>query len=106
MSKTIIHLTCNNIMKNAGRHWRFTFGSKAGSNQTITNQTFIVTLTPLALQSLPNWEVTLKQTQCYYQFMCRNVTKLQKPAHILSFNVKMMKIETNLFRIVVHLTVL
>lgn len=76
-------------MKNAGRHWRFTFGSKAGSNQTITNQTFIVTLTPLALQSLPNWEVTFKansmllsiyvpkcdevtETSSYFIFQCQN----------------------------------
>ncbi len=61
ITKTILILTCNNIMDHAGRNWTFTFGSKYGSNQTIENQTFLITLQPLPLKNLPNFDITLNE---------------------------------------------
>lgn len=61
LKKSILTLTCNNIMDNAGRNWTFTFGSKHTFNQTIENQTFIVTLQPLPLKNLPNFDITLNE---------------------------------------------
>ena len=59
--KTIVNILCSNITENAGRNWTFTFGSKYGFNQTIENQTFLVTLQPLPLKSLPNFDITLNE---------------------------------------------
>jgi hypothetical protein len=61
VNKTIVILTCNNITDNAGRNWTFTFGSKHGYNQTIENQTFLVTLQPLPLKNLPNFDITVNE---------------------------------------------
>jgi hypothetical protein len=59
--KSVVKLTCNNIMNSAGRNWAFTFGSKHGFNQTIENHTFIITFQPFPLKNLPNFGVTLNE---------------------------------------------
>lgn len=59
--KSIVLLSCHDIMDNAGRNWEFLFGSKYGFNQTIENQTFIITLEPLPLKNLPTLEITLNE---------------------------------------------
>jgi len=61
VKKSIVLLTCNNITDNAGRNWAFIFGSKYGSNQTIENQTFIITLEPFPLKNLPSFDITLNE---------------------------------------------
>ncbi|CAF3662355.1 unnamed protein product [Rotaria sp. Silwood1] len=57
--KTIVEVTCENITDNAGRKWAFVFGSKGGYDQTIKNQTFVITLEPLPLKNLLSFDGAL-----------------------------------------------
>ncbi|CAF4900034.1 unnamed protein product [Rotaria sp. Silwood1] len=65
-------LTCNNIINHAGRNWIFIFGSHYQYNQTITNQTFIVTLDPLSLKMLPSFNIALNEDQTLASILVPN----------------------------------
>ncbi|CAF3898085.1 unnamed protein product, partial [Rotaria sp. Silwood1] len=59
MNYTIVSITCDNIMNNAGRNWTFSIGKKISDVQIIFNEIFIVTLAPLSLNASTYINVTI-----------------------------------------------
>ncbi|CAF4008524.1 unnamed protein product [Rotaria sp. Silwood2] len=52
MEHTNVIVTCINIANNAGRDWKFVFGSKIGHKSNVANETFVVTLEPFPLNNI------------------------------------------------------
>ena len=72
-------------MNNAGRNWTFVFGSIQGINSTIANQTFIVTLAPLPLQSLPKFGVTLNENLTLASIIVSNCDQVAEAKLYLTY---------------------
>ncbi|CAF1204664.1 unnamed protein product [Adineta steineri] len=61
VEKTNVIVTCANISNHAGQKWAFSFGSMNDHKTNVANETFIVSLEPLPLKSLPKVQPTVDE---------------------------------------------
>ncbi|CAF1288660.1 unnamed protein product [Adineta steineri] len=82
IEKTNVIVTCANISNHAGQKWAFSFGSMNDHKTNVANETFIVSLEPLPLKSLPKVQTTVDENITLATIVVEGCNQVAEMTHL------------------------